>query len=90
MSLRNRLDEPHWHSKQKLLKETVFSSINQLLQGYQWFQIVANLPVFVNPKCLYFRYVELKEQDVLKFGYSSREYVLLHENSQTADDEDDG
>jgi len=34
------------------------------------------------------RYVELKEQDVLKFGYSSREYVLLHENSQTADDED--
>jgi len=33
------------------------------------------------------RYVELKEQDVLKFGYSSREYVLLHENSQN--DEDD-
>lgn len=27
------------------------------------------------------RYVELKEKDVLKFGYSSREYVLLHENS---------
>jgi len=35
------------------------------------------------------RYVELKEQDVLKFGYSSREYVLLHENSQTGDDEED-
>ena len=35
------------------------------------------------------RYVELKEQDVLKFGYSSREYVLLHENSQTADGDDD-
>ena len=34
------------------------------------------------------RYVELKEQDVIKFGYSSREYVLLHENSQE-DDWDD-
>jgi len=32
------------------------------------------------------RYVELKEQDVLKFGYSSREYVLLHENSGGDDD----
>jgi len=27
------------------------------------------------------RYYELKEKDVVKFGYSSREYVLLHENS---------
>jgi len=27
------------------------------------------------------RYYELKEKDVLKFGFSSREYVLLHENS---------
>jgi len=27
------------------------------------------------------RYYELKEKDVLKFGYSTREYVLLHENS---------
>jgi len=32
------------------------------------------------------RYFELKEQDVLKFGYSSREYVLLHENSGDDDD----
>nr|CAB3266432.1 smad nuclear interacting protein 1 [Phallusia mammillata] len=31
------------------------------------------------------RYVELKEQDVLKFGFSSREYVLLHAKSDTAD-----
>ena len=31
------------------------------------------------------RYVELKEKDVLKFGYSSREYVLLHENSDGGD-----
>ena len=28
------------------------------------------------------RYYELKEKDVVKFGYSSREYVLLHENSE--------
>ena len=27
------------------------------------------------------RYYELKEKDMLKFGFSSREYVLLHENS---------
>lgn len=40
------------------------------------------------------RYYELKEKDVLKFGFSSREYVLLHESSDTSeldrkDDEDD-
>lgn len=35
----------------------------------------------IDPK----RYVELFEKDVLKFGFSSREYVLLHEHSQ--DDE---
>lgn len=28
------------------------------------------------------KYVELLEKDVVKFGFSSREYVLLHENSQ--------
>lgn len=33
------------------------------------------------------RYYELIEKDVLKFGFSSREYVLLHENS--ADDVED-
>ena len=33
------------------------------------------------------RYYELREKDMLKFGYSSREYVLLHEQSQ--DDDDD-
>ena len=27
------------------------------------------------------RYVELFERDVLKFGYSSRDFVLLHEES---------
>ncbi|NWU89078.1 SNIP1 protein, partial [Upupa epops] len=40
------------------------------------------------------RYYELKEQDVLKFGFSSREYVLLHESSDKSeanakDDDDD-
>ncbi|EDV25349.1 uncharacterized protein TRIADDRAFT_24288, partial [Trichoplax adhaerens] len=33
------------------------------------------------------RYVELKEKDMVKFGYSSREYILLHENSQDQLDE---
>lgn len=32
------------------------------------------------------RYMELIERDVLKFGFSSREYVLLHEHSK----EDEG
>lgn len=44
------------------------------------------------------RYYELKEKDVIKFGFSSREYVLLHEFSDTAEvdakhqeeDEDEG
>lgn len=45
------------------------------------------------------RYYELKEKDVLKFGFSSREYVLLHEFSDTSEvdakqqeeeDEDEG
>nr|XP_020489156.1 smad nuclear-interacting protein 1 [Labrus bergylta] len=44
------------------------------------------------------RYYELKEKDVIKFGFSSREYVLLHEFSDTAevdakqqeDEEDEG
>ena len=30
-------------------------------------------------------YVELLEKDVVKFGYSSREYVLLHETSKDSD-----
>ena len=31
------------------------------------------------------RYVELMEKDVIKFGFSSREYVLLHDNSDTTE-----
>ncbi|XP_028675639.1 smad nuclear-interacting protein 1 [Erpetoichthys calabaricus] len=31
------------------------------------------------------RYYEMKEKDVLKFGFSSREYVLLHEASDTSE-----
>ncbi|XP_028326766.1 smad nuclear-interacting protein 1 [Gouania willdenowi] len=34
------------------------------------------------------RYYELKEKDVLKFGFSSREYVLLHEFSDTSEVDD--
>ncbi|KAK7868920.1 hypothetical protein R5R35_014229 [Gryllus longicercus] len=35
------------------------------------------------------KYVELLEKDVVKFGYSSREYVLLHEHSKDDDLDDD-
>ena len=35
------------------------------------------------------RYVELFEKDVLKFGFSSREYVLLHEESKAEAAQDD-
>lgn len=38
----------------------------------------------VDPRC----YVELVEKDVIKFGYSSREYVILHEESKNDDDDD--
>ena len=36
------------------------------------------------------RYVELREKDVLKFGFSSREYVLLHDESKDAAMDDIG
>lgn len=35
------------------------------------------------------KYVELLEKDVIKFGFSSREYVLLHENSKDDNLDDD-
>lgn len=45
---------------------------------------------FVNNKKIESRkYVELLEKDVIKFGYSSREYVLLHENSKDDNLDDD-
>uniref|UniRef100_H2Y4M0 FHA domain-containing protein n=1 Tax=Ciona savignyi TaxID=51511 RepID=H2Y4M0_CIOSA len=31
------------------------------------------------------RYLELKEKDLLKFGFSSREYVLLHDKADTTE-----
>ena len=31
----------------------------------------------------FYRYYELRERDVIKFGFSTREYVLLHEKSDT-------
>jgi len=40
------------------------------------------------------RYYELRENDVIKFAFSTREYVLLHEDSAgsllKAGDDDDG
>ena len=30
------------------------------------------------------RYIELKERDSVKFGFSSRDYVLLHDESDSA------
>ncbi|EEB20003.1 Smad nuclear-interacting protein, putative [Pediculus humanus corporis] len=35
------------------------------------------------------KYVELFEKDVIKFGFSSREYVLLHEHSKDEDAEEE-
>ena len=32
----------------------------------------------------FFRYYELKEKDCLKFAFSSREYVLLHDKTDTS------
>ena len=37
-----------------------------------------------------FRYVQLMEKDVLKFGFSSREYVMLHDQSKEEQEEDPG
>ena len=37
-----------------------------------------------------FRYVQLLEKDVLKFGFSSREYVMLHDQSKEEQEEDPG
>jgi len=36
------------------------------------------------------KFVQLLEKDVLKFGFSSREYVLLHDQSKEAEEEDVG
>ena len=38
----------------------------------------------IDPK----RYVQLMEKDVLKFGFSSREYVILHDSSDTTELDD--
>lgn len=35
------------------------------------------------------KYYELMEKDVVKFGFSTREYVLLHENSKEDQEDDD-
>ena len=33
------------------------------------------------------KYVQLLEKDVLKFGFSSREYVLLHDQSKEEEED---
>lgn len=33
------------------------------------------------------RYVELMEKDLIKFGFSTREYILLHEHSHDSEEE---
>ena len=46
---------------------------------------------FVNNKKIDTRkYVEVLEKDVLKFGFSSREYVLLHDQSKECEQDDLG
>lgn len=49
----------------------------------------ANGTYINNKKIESSKYVELLEKDVIKFGYSSREYVLLHENSKDEAQDDD-
>lgn len=49
----------------------------------------ANATYVNNQKIEPKRYVELFEKDVIKFGFSSREYVLLHEESKTEASLDD-
>lgn len=45
---------------------------------------------FINNKQIDARkYYEVLEKDVLKFGFSSREYVMLHENSKEDQEDDD-
>ena len=36
------------------------------------------------------KYVQVMEKDVLKFGFSSREYVLLHDQSKECEEDDPG
>jgi len=36
------------------------------------------------------KYIELKERDVLKFGFSSREYVMLHDQCKDDAEDDPG
>ncbi|KAF6025411.1 SNIP1 [Bugula neritina] len=40
---------------------------------------------FINNKAIEAqRYVELREKDTIKFGYSSRDFVILHDNTQVS------
>ena len=37
-----------------------------------------------------FRYIQLVEKDIIKFGLSTREYILLHDRSQQDEENDIG
>nr|ACO11892.1 Smad nuclear-interacting protein 1 [Lepeophtheirus salmonis] len=50
----------------------------------------ANGTFINNKKMEPHKYIQVLEKDVLKFGFSSREYVLLHDQSNDAEDEDIG
>ena len=52
---------------------------------YTFLCILANLAFNISN---IYRYYELKEKDVIKFGFSTREYVLLHERSEGVQDND--
>lgn len=49
----------------------------------------ANGTLINNKKIESKKYIELLERDVIKFGFSSREYVVLHENSKDEAQDDD-
>jgi pSer/pThr/pTyr-binding forkhead associated (FHA) protein len=67
----------------------VLSCIPLSKDDFQYFLGSSN-GTFVNNKPIEpTKYVELLERDVIKFGFSQREYVLLHENSKEDIDMDD-
>ena len=67
------LSELHWQSRAQHPQATTLAAA--LTDGPRIDLLIARL----------IRYVELLEKDVLRFGYSSREFVILHTES-AADD----
>ncbi|CAK8672483.1 uncharacterized protein LOC143464453 [Clavelina lepadiformis] len=73
----------------RMIEEETDGVLRRKVKPYIIDLAAANGTYVNNEKIEAQRYVELKEQDVLKFGFSSREYVLLHDKSDTSvvDDE---